>query len=127
MATHHSTSIWCNCQRGRHSKSHLHFNLRYKPLAADWGYALKDDEEAFQMGIEVLRKFTQGPIHLNQNINGEVSSVFSNVTEIQQNKFSGPHPAGNVGIQIHHIAPIAKGDLVWTVSPFGVAQIGKLF
>lgn len=97
------------------------------PLAADWGYTLKDDEEAFKMGIEVLRKFTQGPIHLNQDLNGEVSSVFSNVTEIQLNKFSGPHPAGNVGIQIHHIEPIAKGDLVWTVSPFGVAQIGKLF
>lgn len=97
------------------------------PLSADIAYTLKGDEEAFKAGIEVLRKFTQGPIHLNHDLNGEVSSVLSNIEETQHNKFSGPHPAGNVGVQIHHIDPIAKGDLVWTVSPYGVAQIGKLF
>ena len=43
------------------------------------------------------------------------------------NKVSGPHPAGNVGVQIHHIDPINKGDVVWTVNPYGVIQIGKLF
>jgi Na+-transporting NADH:ubiquinone oxidoreductase subunit A len=43
------------------------------------------------------------------------------------NKFAGPHPAGCVGVQIHHIDPINKGDVVWTINPFGVIQIGKLF
>jgi Na+-transporting NADH:ubiquinone oxidoreductase subunit A len=43
------------------------------------------------------------------------------------NKFSGKHPAGCVGVQIHHIDPINKGDVVWTINPFGVIQIGKLF
>ena len=35
---------------------------------------------------------------------------------IRDSSFSGPHPAGNVGVQIHAISPINKGDLVWTVS-----------
>jgi Na+-transporting NADH:ubiquinone oxidoreductase subunit A len=41
--------------------------------------------------------------------------------------FKGPHPAGNAGIQIHHIDPINKGDVVWVVNPQHVATIGKLF
>ncbi len=97
------------------------------PLAADIAFTLKEDGEAFKTGIEILKKFTQGPIHLNHDLNGEVSAIFSNIDGIQDNKFSGPHPSGNVGVQIHHIDPIAKGDIVWTVSPYGVAQIGKLF
>jgi Na+-transporting NADH:ubiquinone oxidoreductase subunit A len=43
------------------------------------------------------------------------------------NKISGPHPSGNVGVQIHHIDPINKGDIVWTVSVQGVICIGRLF
>lgn len=97
------------------------------PLAADLAFTLKGEEEAFKTGIEILKKFTEGPIHINHDLNGEVSSVFSGIEGVQHNKFSGPHPAGNVGVQIHHIDPIAKGDLIWTVSPYGVAQIGKLF
>ena len=97
------------------------------PLAADFAFMLKGQEEAFKIGVEVLKKFTQGKVHLNHNANAEVSAVFSGVEGVEHNKFNGPHPAGNVGVQIHHIDPIGKGDLIWTVNPFGVAQIGKLF
>jgi Na+-transporting NADH:ubiquinone oxidoreductase subunit A len=38
---------------------------------------------------------------------------------------SGPHPAGNVGVQIHHIAPINKGETVWTINPQDVANNGR--
>ncbi|MCG8321334.1 MAG: Na(+)-translocating NADH-quinone reductase subunit A [Cytophagales bacterium] len=96
------------------------------PLAPDQDFLLKDQDKFFEAGIAVLRKFSPS-IHLNVNANSEVSGLFSQVKDIQINKFSGPHPAGNVGVQIHHIDPIRKGDIVWTVSPFGVAQIGKLF
>lgn len=97
------------------------------PLAADIAFTLKGKEEAFATGISILKKFTQGKIHLNTDLNGEVASVFANVGEVESNKVGGPHPAGNVGVQIHHIDPINKGDIVWTVSPYGVAQIGTLF
>ncbi|MHA7101439.1 Na(+)-translocating NADH-quinone reductase subunit A [Roseivirga pacifica] len=97
------------------------------PLAADVAFTLKGKEEAFATGISILKKFTQGKIHLNTDLNGEVASVFANVGEVENNKVGGPHPAGNVGVQIHHIDPVNKGDIVWTVSPYGVAQIGTLF
>ncbi|MFY0592998.1 Na(+)-translocating NADH-quinone reductase subunit A [Roseivirga sp.] len=97
------------------------------PLAADTAFTLKGDEEAFKAGIAILKKFTSGKVHLNHDADGEISTVFANIEGVENNKFSGPHPAGNVGVQIHNIDPIGKGGLVWTVSPYGVAQIGKLF
>ncbi|RED93190.1 Na(+)-translocating NADH-quinone reductase subunit A [Marinoscillum furvescens] len=97
------------------------------PLAPDVAYQLGDKEQFFQAGIDVLKKFTSGKVHLNIDANAEVAQVFAQAQGVELNKISGPHPAGNVGVQIHHIDPINKGDVVWTVAPYGVAQIGQLF
>lgn len=97
------------------------------PLAADYDLTLKGDDQYFQAGLSLLKKLTTGEVHLNVNSEAEVSQMFSNAKGVTINKFAGPHPAGNVGVQIHHIDPINKGDVVWTVKPYGVAQIGKLF
>lgn len=97
------------------------------PLAADSSFTLNGEAEAFQTGLTILKKFTEGIVHVNHNADAEVSATFGGADNAQHNKVSGPHPAGNVGVQIHHIDPINKGDVVWTVSPYGVVQIGKLF
>ncbi len=95
------------------------------PLAPDYGFALQGEERAFQAGIDALTKLTTGKVHLNVDGSKSVPAIFSGVKGAQINQFSGPHPAGNVGVQIHHIDPINKGDIVWTVNPSGVVQIGK--
>ncbi|MCK7536542.1 MAG: hypothetical protein MZV63_38960 [Marinilabiliales bacterium] len=41
--------------------------------------------------------------------------------------FTGPHPAGNVGVQIHHIDPVVKGEVVWTIDIQDVVALGRLF
>ena len=97
------------------------------PLAPDYDFTLNGEENYFQAGIDVLKKLTSGTIHLGLNGNSEVSPVFSHIKNAELHNISGKHPAGNVGVQIHHIDPISKGELVWTVNPFGVVQIGKLF
>lgn len=97
------------------------------PLAPDYELTLKGQDQFFQAGINVLKKFTEGIIHLNINSNTEVSQMFAHAQGVELNKFSGPHPCGNVGVQIHHLDPINKGDVVWTINPYGVVQIGKLF
>jgi len=79
------------------------------------------------VGVDVLKKLTSGIVHVNTHASSEISTVFSQVKSADVNKFSGPHPAGCVGVQIHHIDPINKGDVVWTINPLGVIQIGKLF
>ncbi len=97
------------------------------PLSADYGMTLKGEEKYFQAGIDALGKLTEGQVHLSISSDREVASIFSQITGVQSHKFHGPHPSGNVGVQIHHIDSIVKGDLVWTVKPEGVVKIGKLF
>lgn len=97
------------------------------PLAPNFGILFKGQDQYFQAGVDVLKKFTPGVVHVNINADEEVLPMFAHVKGVEVNKFSGPHPAGNVGIQIHHLDPINKGDIVWTVAPYGVIQIGKLF
>ena len=93
------------------------------PLAPDVAYTLQNDLDHFKNGMAVLRKLTEGKVHLNSNgKNDELTA-----DDVERTTFEGPHPAGNVGVHIHHLDPISKGDLIWTVSPYGVAQIGKLF
>ena len=97
------------------------------PLAPETSILFKGEDRYFQVGINILKKITNGIIHLNLKANSEVPQVFAMVQGAQVNKIAGTHPAGNVGVQIHHIDPINKGDIVWTISPYGVIQIGKLF
>ncbi|MCW5909789.1 MAG: Na(+)-translocating NADH-quinone reductase subunit A [Cyclobacteriaceae bacterium] len=97
------------------------------PLAPDYGILFKGQDQYFQAGVDILKKLTSGSVHINTHATSEISTVFSQVKGAEVNKFSGPHPAGCVGVQIHHIDPINKGDVVWTINPFGVIQIGKLF
>lgn len=95
------------------------------PLAPDYAFALQGQEKYLQAGIEALAKLTSGKVHLNVDGSKAVPAVFADLKGAQVNKFSGPHPAGNVGVQIHHLDPINKGEIAWTVTPYGVVQIGK--
>lgn len=97
------------------------------PLAPNYDFIFKGCEKYFQEGVNILKKLTKGAVNINVDGDGEISSVFANIQNAELNKVAGPHPAGNVGVQIHHIDPINKGDVVWTVNPYGVIQIGKLF
>lgn len=97
------------------------------PLAPDYSILFKGQDHFFQVGVDVLKKLTSGAVHVNVHTAMEISTVFSQVKGAEQNKFSGKHPVGCVGVQIHHIDAINKGDVVWTINPFGVIQIGKLF
>ena len=55
------------------------------------------------------------------------TDIFAGITGVDINKFDGPHPAGNIGVQIHHISPINKGETVWTLDPQAVVILGRLF
>jgi Na+-transporting NADH:ubiquinone oxidoreductase subunit A len=96
------------------------------PLAPDYSVLYKGQEHYFQIGIDVLKKLTSGAVHVNTHATTEISTVFSQLKGAEVNKFSGPHPVGCVGVQIHHLDPINKGQTVWTTTPAGVIQIAKL-
>ena len=95
------------------------------PLAADIAFVLDGREDDFQSGINALRKLTEGPVHLSVSKNE--TSFLKDVKGVTLHQFQGPHPAGNVGVQIHHIDPISAGERVWVINPEDVAIIGALF
>lgn len=97
------------------------------PLAPDYDLIVHGNGEAFQTGIDALAKLTGGIVHLNVNAGNTPSKVFTNCKGVQLNRFSGKHPAGNVGTQIAWLDPINKGDMVWYLRPQDVLHIGRFF
>ena len=97
------------------------------PLAPDFGFIVKDFPLEFQKGIDALKKLTIGKIHLSLDGIFSPAKTYSNLLGVEFHKFTGPHPAGNVGVQINKIDPINKGEKVWVVGPLDVIRIGKLF
>lgn len=97
------------------------------PLAPNYNFTLKDSIDEFQIGVDFLSKISDGKVHVN--IDNKISNnIFANISNATINRFEGKHPAGNVGVQIHHTTPIVtKDDLVWTINPQDVVFIGRLF
>ena len=98
------------------------------PLAPDLNFVMDNTPAGyFQAGLDILKKLTDGPLNLVLNGKTNPSETLRNVTGVERHYISGPHPAGNVGIQIHHIDPVNKGEVVWYVNLQDVAVIGSLF
>lgn len=96
------------------------------PLAPDLNFLVQDQGEHIIAGLEVLKKLTDGKVHLTVGTD-TTAGVLSRIKQAEVHHIEGPHPAGNVGVQIAHIDPINKGDIVWTVELQHVAMIGRLF
>lgn len=96
--------------------------LRDKPLAADFMFEYADNEEEFQAGLTALSRIA--PTYLGIGTGQTALQALGNV---EVNVFDGPCPAGNVGVQINHIDPVNKGEVVWTVDPTAVIFFGRLF
>ncbi|MFI3301656.1 MAG: Na(+)-translocating NADH-quinone reductase subunit A [Rikenellaceae bacterium] len=95
------------------------------PLAPDYNFVLSAEGANIQKGIEVLKSLTSGKVHFG--LDGKADSSLSKMKGVEFTSFSGKHPAGNVGVQIHHVDPISKGDTVWTINIQDLAIVGRLF
>ena len=97
------------------------------PLAADCAVLLRGSEDAFRTGLLALSRLTGGRVHLCTDGRLQLPEV-ENVERLLHHEFRGPHPAGNAGVHIHHVAPIAsRADAVWVCPLQGVILIGRLF
>jgi Na+-transporting NADH:ubiquinone oxidoreductase subunit A len=93
------------------------------PLAPDYNFIIDGQLGTFQTGVNALAKLTEGKVNIGIN----ADSAFTGVKNVVVNTFNGPHPAGNVGVQIANTNPINKGDVVWTINVQDVLFIGRLF
>lgn len=71
-------------------------------------------------GLAALKRLTSGKVYLSMRPGSTFSTSNAEVYEIE-----GPHPAGNVGVQIANIAPVNKGETVWTLDVTAAARIGR--
>lgn len=94
------------------------------PLAPDFEFVLKGQEKDFQTGLNALSRMAK--VYLSLRV-GQTSPALVQARNVVTTVFDGPHPAGNVGVQINHIAPLAKGETVWTIGAEAVIFIGRLF
>ena len=92
------------------------------PLAPNFDFLVKGQEADLQAGLTALAKLTNGKVYLGVKKGSSVK-----VTGVETVEFEGPHPAGNVGVQINHIKPVNKGEVVWTVNATDVILMGRLF
>lgn len=92
------------------------------PLAPNFDFVLKGQEADFQTGLDALTKLTTGKVFVGVRKGSSVR-----VKNVETVEVEGPHPAGNVGVQINHVKPINKGEIVWVVNPADVLVIGRLF
>ena len=92
------------------------------PLAPDFDFLVKGQEADLQAGLDALSKLTEGKVYVGVKRGSAVK-----VSGVEVVEFEGPHPAGNVGVQINHIKPVNKGEVVWTVSASDVILMGRLF
>ena len=98
--------------------------LRDMPLAGDFEYELQGNEEDFQTGLTALSKVA--PVYLGIGAK-QTSKALTEAKDVEVNVFDRPCPAGNVGVQVNNIAPVNKGEVVWTVDPTAVIFFGRLF
>ena len=95
------------------------------PLSAEASFILEGNEKSFQKGLDILSHLTSGKIRLSFKPEDKAFGKFKNC---KLYNFKGRHPAGNVGVHIHHISPIKNAnDIVWSCSVQAVILIGRLF
>jgi len=100
--------------------------LNTAPLAPNLDLVLKGQKDALQAGINVLNGLTDGNVNIGISSNNQINEL-TGLDNCILHQISGPHPAGNVGIQIHHISQLKPDDIVWTVNIQHVIILGKLF
>ena len=98
--------------------------LRDKPLAADFEVELQGNEQDFQTGLTALSKMAKTYLGIGAK---QTADALVNAKDVEVTVFDGKCPAGNVGVQVNHLDPVNKGEVVWTVDPTAVIFFGRLF
>ena len=93
------------------------------PLSPDYDFIMHNKSAEFNAGLELLNILTDGSVHLQIRKNSD--EVFLNAKNVKTHLVKGPHPSGNVGVQMHEIDPINKGEVVWYINPQDVMILGR--
>ena len=94
------------------------------PCAPNYEWVLKGQLPTLQAAVSALGKIA--PVFIGIK-GGAKATEFRELKDCTLYEVYGPHPAGNVGVQLNNLAPLAKGETVFTVNIQDLALIGRLF
>ena len=93
------------------------------PLSFDPTLVLRDNLEAFNKGLEIISYLPKEGTHVGIAEDNNLNLYKSE--NINYHTFSGPHPIGLVGTQIHKISPATLKNQIWTIGYQELIKIGK--
>jgi len=96
------------------------------PLAARPDVVIAEELSAFEDGLKLLSRLSDGPVWVCRAPDTDLPS-FADGDQVREEVFSGPHPAGNAGTHIHFLNPVSASKSVWVVGYQDVIAFGKLF
>ena len=91
------------------------------PLAVDPVWTIEDGE-SLKMAADMLKLIATDKVYLSRR----ASSMIPNIPGIENVIIHGPHPAGLPGVQAANIAPVSKGEVIWTMTINTMIRIGRL-
>ena len=96
-----------------------------EPFAINYEFLFNNIDNYLQKGIDILKDIFDCDINISSLLN---NTTFEELNDVNHYSFNNLHPAGNVGVQIHHIKPISNSnDARWYISPQDLNRIGEFF
>ena len=92
------------------------------PLALDMEKSSIINVENLKAGVKTLSRLTDGHIYIGV----KKGSSLPDIDGAEMVEFNQLHPAGNAGVQAANIAPVSKGETIWTLDAITLAKIGSL-
>ena len=99
--------------------------LDTQPLSPNPEIITNLNTDNFNFGLKVLKRLVDCPIHISTGPNSNLDLPEDD--QVIKHIFSGPHPAGLVGTQMHYISPASLSNINWTIGYQDVIAIGAQF
>jgi Na+-transporting NADH:ubiquinone oxidoreductase subunit A len=93
------------------------------PLAPEFEAFAGNKLNELNAAVALLKLLTDGNVYVGVR----PGSKFEAIKGAEIVTVSGPHPAGNVGVQIANVKPVNKGDVVWTLDLPTLLRIGEAY
>ncbi|MFC1679465.1 Na(+)-translocating NADH-quinone reductase subunit A, partial [Elusimicrobiota bacterium] len=97
-----------------------------EPWCPDPDVVLEGKEEDFQLGLDILKKLTAGKTYLCVSADAKCKAL-TEARGVELRRFTGPHPAGNIAVQVYHIDPPDGKETVWYIKSQDVLTVARFF
>lgn len=91
------------------------------PLAINLTEYVKGKDKELAAAVSLLSGLTRGKVYISR-----CPGSLPDITGAEMVDVSGPHPVGNPGVIAANIAPVNKGETIWTLDIVTLAKIGTV-